>query len=294
MEVGPQVQHVQVGDRVTSIVTRNGYAEYDRRSKCCQPGSRRDLIRGSHDDTGPGRLRVLPLEIWSEPQTDRQRACSIGGGRGGTLPRHLAKGLWRSEGHCAREFDSKTRVAAKRGADFAVDYSDPKWPARVMDATHGKGFDVVLEAASGTVGKESLNLAAPFGQIAIYGAKNIHDTLSPETVHQLIYKIRLSAASICPVSLFSRLRKAFRIFLNSLTRRKYNRLQILLLPSPKRGPRFEPWTNAQLLARSCSFPGWQIEVHVLLRPLESGQVRRIQLTTSVPRCSSRRRVSRIS
>lgn len=71
---------------------------------------------------------------------------------------------------------------------MVVDYTDPEWPARVMDATNGKGIDLVFEAASGAVGKESLKLAAPFGQIVMYGAKNIHDTLSPETIQQLIYK----------------------------------------------------------------------------------------------------------
>ena len=47
---------------------------------------------------------------------------------------------------------------------------------------------MVLEAASGEIGKESLKLAAPFRQIVNFGAKNIHDALPSETIQQLIYK----------------------------------------------------------------------------------------------------------
>lgn len=72
--------------------------------------------------------------------------------------------------------------------DVAIDYSGPSWPDKVRESTGEIGVDVVLEAASGEVGKESLKLAAPFGRIVIFGAKNIHDTLPPEMIQQLIYR----------------------------------------------------------------------------------------------------------
>jgi NADPH:quinone reductase len=58
----------------------------------------------------------------------------------------------------------------------------------VRDATAGIGVDVVLEAASGDVGEESFNLIAPFGRMVVFGARNVHDTISSEKVQQLIHK----------------------------------------------------------------------------------------------------------
>lgn len=74
------------------------------------------------------------------------------------------------------------------GADTVIDYSEKTWPNQVREATDGKGVVIVLEAASGQVGSESFKLAAPFGRVVFFGAKNIHDTISSEKVQQLIYK----------------------------------------------------------------------------------------------------------
>jgi len=45
----------------------------------------------------------------------------------------------------------------------------------------------VLEAASGEVGAESFKLLAPFGRMIVFGSRNIHDTISPAQLRELIY-----------------------------------------------------------------------------------------------------------
>ena len=73
------------------------------------------------------------------------------------------------------------------GADLTFNYSERDWADRVRAATDASGVDVVLEAASGEVGEASFRLIAPFGRMIVFGAKNIHDTISSEKVRQLIY-----------------------------------------------------------------------------------------------------------
>jgi NADPH2:quinone reductase len=95
----------------------------------------------------------------------------------------------------------KTDLVSSLGADIAINYSHANWADRVREATDGKGVDVVLEAASGDVGAESVNLAAPFGRIVMFGAKNIHDTISSEQIRQLAFEALSSRRTIGKVVL---------------------------------------------------------------------------------------------
>ncbi|NJP97749.1 zinc-binding dehydrogenase [Nonomuraea sp. FMUSA5-5] len=52
----------------------------------------------------------------------------------------------------------------------AVDYTDEKWPQHVLDATDGKGVDVVLDSVGGDISTRSLECLAPFGRIVTFGA----------------------------------------------------------------------------------------------------------------------------
>ena len=122
---------------------------------------------------------------------------------------------------------------------------------KVREATQGKGVDVVLEAASGEVGKESLKLAAPFARIVFFGAKNIHDTLSPETIQQLIYKNQTLRGLTYQAFHPKRSRRAFGIFSNSSPKTNCGCLPTLLILSPTRKPRSKRWKGARPSERSC-------------------------------------------
>lgn len=83
---------------------------------------------------------------------------------------------------------AKLDLVRSLGADLTFDYSDRAWTDGVREATNGTGVEVVLEAASGEVGEESFKLLAPFGRVIVFGARNVHDTISSDQVRQLIYK----------------------------------------------------------------------------------------------------------
>jgi NADPH:quinone reductase len=56
------------------------------------------------------------------------------------------------------------------GATAAVNYSDDDWPQRVLEATNGRGVDLVLDSVGGDVANRSVDCLAPFGRMVSYGA----------------------------------------------------------------------------------------------------------------------------
>ncbi|MFP3491039.1 zinc-binding dehydrogenase, partial [Staphylococcus sp. SIMBA_130] len=59
--------------------------------------------------------------------------------------------------------EEKRKLAADMGADITIDYTKEGWEQEVLEATEGKGVDVILEMAGGDVFRKSLNCLAPFG-----------------------------------------------------------------------------------------------------------------------------------
>ena len=188
-EIGLQVRHVRVGDRVTSLVSSGGYAEYataDANAVIPIPAGISFAEATTIPVQGVSAYCLLKHGADLKP-TDSLLIQAAAGGVGLFLVQ-LAKVFGVGKVIALASSREKLDLLRSLGADVAIDYTTPNWPDEVREATQGKGVDVVLEAASGEVGKESLKLAAPFGRIVLFGAKNIHDTLSPETIQQLIYK----------------------------------------------------------------------------------------------------------
>ncbi|MFI6580156.1 zinc-binding alcohol dehydrogenase family protein [Embleya sp. NPDC050493] len=63
----------------------------------------------------------------------------------------------------------KLAFVKEYGADFAIDYTDPDWPARVREVAP-QGVDVVLDSVGGEILRRSFDVLAPLGRIAVYGA----------------------------------------------------------------------------------------------------------------------------
>jgi NADPH2:quinone reductase len=65
--------------------------------------------------------------------------------------------------------EEKLQVARELGAHVLVDYSRPDWPDDVLQATDGKGVDLILESVGGLVLEGCLTCWAPQGRMVIYG-----------------------------------------------------------------------------------------------------------------------------
>lgn len=65
---------------------------------------------------------------------------------------------------------AKFAAAKEAGCDVVVDYSQPNWVEEVVKATGGKKANVVYDSRAKTTFLGSLDCAAPFGTVALFGA----------------------------------------------------------------------------------------------------------------------------
>ncbi len=64
----------------------------------------------------------------------------------------------------------KCAIARAAGADVAIDYTQSGWPAKLLEATGGRKARVVYDSVGKDTFMHSLDLAAPFGMVVLYGA----------------------------------------------------------------------------------------------------------------------------
>lgn len=65
---------------------------------------------------------------------------------------------------------AKCEAARAAGCDVAIDYSHEDWPAALLEATGGRKARVVYDSVGRATFLKSLDCAAPFGLVVVYGA----------------------------------------------------------------------------------------------------------------------------
>lgn len=65
---------------------------------------------------------------------------------------------------------AKCALAVAEGADVCIDYSQPDWVAQVIAASGGRKARVVYDSVAQHTFMGSLDCAAPFGMVVLYGA----------------------------------------------------------------------------------------------------------------------------
>jgi len=65
--------------------------------------------------------------------------------------------------------EAKLELCRNRGAHIAIDYRQPDWVAAVMEATEGRGVDVVIDPVGGDITDLSINTLAYGGRLCIVG-----------------------------------------------------------------------------------------------------------------------------
>ena len=70
------------------------------------------------------------------------------------------------------------------GADYAIDYHQEDWPDQVLEATGGRGADVILESVGGQSGARAYDCLAPLGRLVTFGAAS-GEGLQPPDMWQL-------------------------------------------------------------------------------------------------------------
>ncbi|MGW4959181.1 zinc-binding dehydrogenase [Nonomuraea sp. NPDC004186] len=66
----------------------------------------------------------------------------------------------------------KLDLIRELGAEAAVDYSEPGWTGRVLEATGGAGPDVVFDGVGGEIGRAAFEVTARGGRFSVHGASS--------------------------------------------------------------------------------------------------------------------------
>jgi NADPH2:quinone reductase len=188
-ECGAHVENLKAGDRVTSVVSTGGYAEYAN-ADASRVIPIPDGISFAEASTIPiqGLSAYTLLKFAARPLPQETLLIQAAAGGVGLYLVQLAKIMGVKRVIALASSPSKLQLVKNLGADFAISYSEKDWPDQVRRLTGEKGVDVVLEMASGEIGDESFRLLAPFGRLVLFGAKYYRDTISNGKVQQLLFK----------------------------------------------------------------------------------------------------------
>lgn len=188
-EVGKDVKNVRVGDRVATIVSSGGFAEFAT--------ALAELVIPIPDDVSFADAVTIPIqgvtgyllvkEVARVQPSESVLIQAAAGGVGSYLVQ-LAKLAGAQPVIALVGSEEKASFVEQLGADVVISSSSPGWADEVLVKTNGRGVDVVFESASGKLRNQSYGLLAPAGRVIIYGAKNVNDRLSAKQIQQLIYK----------------------------------------------------------------------------------------------------------
>lgn len=79
---------------------------------------------------------------------------------------------------------TKLDLALSLGADEAIDYSQPDWPAHVREITSGNGADIIYDTVGGALTAASLRALAPGGELVFAALGRF--ALDPSDVEAMI------------------------------------------------------------------------------------------------------------
>ncbi len=188
-ELGSDVASLKIGDRVTSLVSSGGYAEYATAdASSVIPIPEAISFEQASSITIQGLSAYTLLTFAARPQPHETVLIQAAAGGVGLFLVQLAKAMGVKKVIALASSRKKLDLVKNLGADVTINYSESNWTTEVQEATEGNGVDVVLQSVSGEIGDESFKLLAPFGRVILYGAQNAHDSLVNERVRQLIYK----------------------------------------------------------------------------------------------------------
>lgn len=186
--LGEGVTGVAEGTRVAAVLDSGGYAEY----AVAEADALVEIPDGVDYATATGALLVQGLTAYGVLQDSaRIRAGESvlveATGGVGSLAVQLAKLAGARPVIGTAGSVEKRELALSLGADHAVDYAREDWVERVLEATGGRGADVVLESVGGDVGARAYECLAPLGRLATFGAAS-GEGLRPPDMWQLNLK----------------------------------------------------------------------------------------------------------
>ncbi|WP_291131621.1 quinone oxidoreductase family protein [Flavobacterium sp. UBA7682] len=198
-EIGSEVTHLAVGDKVTGFSISGGFAEYST--------AKADTLIPIPNGLTFGQATTIPIQGMTAytmlkylvvPNAPESILIQAAAGGVGLYLVQLAKHFGIKNIIALASSDDKLELIKSLGAHVVINYSASDWVEKVKEATSGKGVDVVLQMLLGSIGEESFKLVAPNGKIVLFGSKNYNDTITTEQVRQLIWSNQTLAGFAYP------------------------------------------------------------------------------------------------
>ncbi|MFM9841894.1 MAG: NAD(P)H-quinone oxidoreductase [Dongiaceae bacterium] len=155
----------KVGDSACALVAGGGYAEYCAAPapQCLPVPGKLDLI---HAAALPETFFTVWTNVFDRGRLQRGETFLVHGGSSGigTTAIQLAHAFGARVIATAGS-DEKCEACRKLGADVAINYRTEDFAAKVMEATEGKGADVILDMVGGDYIPKNLKCLAVEGRL---------------------------------------------------------------------------------------------------------------------------------
>jgi len=187
--VGPGVEHLKPGMRVTAIGTRT-YAEY-----CVASASQvmplPDFVSFTEGAAFPIQTLTAYHMLHTSHQTTPGQTVLVHSAAGGVgiVAVQIAKAAGaRVIGTVSN--DSKINLVKEYGADAVINYVTQDFAEEALKLTNGKGVDLILDAVGKPTLEKGLNCLAPFGHLILYGrAGGVPDPVNLMSLFQKSLKV---------------------------------------------------------------------------------------------------------
>lgn len=170
--VGENVTNLQVGQRVLAMVRGGGYAEY----AVAAAAQTIPIPEGLSDGEATALLvqGLTALGLLQDLQAGQSILIHAAAGGVGSLLVQLAKQKGARVLGTASSAEKLEKVA-DLGADVGINYTEADWTKQVLNATDGKGADLIIEMVGGEIGKRNFECLATKGTMIVYGAASGED-----------------------------------------------------------------------------------------------------------------------
>ena len=184
-KLGENVEGLEEGARVVAVLGMGGYAEY----AVAPVGSLVGVPNGV-DFLQATALLVQGITAHgvlhdsARLQLGESVLVQAAAGGVGTLAVQLARLAGAGAVIGTASTEEKRNLAESLGANLTVDYTRDGWVEEVLEATDGRGVDVVLESVGGEVGERAYGCLAPLGRLVTFGAAG-GEGMAPPDMWQL-------------------------------------------------------------------------------------------------------------
>ena len=171
VEAGPDTTGGLVRRRVVALMKKGAYAELAVAAEalCAVVDDDADIIVLAGFAAQAACAHLL-LQASTTLRAGESLLVHGAAGGVGSLAIQIGKALGASPVIGTASTDERRSFVLELGADAAIGYDKPDWPAAVLELTGGRGVDVLIESIGGEVFKQNFQALASFGRYLLLGS----------------------------------------------------------------------------------------------------------------------------